>query len=112
MTGKMISPQSIAVATGATGLSGQEGSLFRFTVLHSLALVAIVGVITFVQAYYLPWMIPKAAAGAHVGKITGLSSGEIALIVISVVLVLGLALVALRGRLPRPKESPNHSVAE
>ncbi|GEB75670.1 L-lactate permease [Sporolactobacillus inulinus] len=55
---KMISPQSIAVATAATGLVGKEGSLFRFTILHSLLFVAITGVITFLQAYVLQWMIP------------------------------------------------------
>jgi L-lactate permease len=58
VTGKMISPQSIAVATAATGLVGHEGDLFRFTLKHSLLLAALVGVITTVQAYLLPWMIP------------------------------------------------------
>jgi len=56
--GKMISPQSIAVATAATGLVGQEGDLFNFTVKHSLVLAVIVGVMTYVQAYYMTWMIP------------------------------------------------------
>jgi lactate permease len=55
---KMISPQSIAVATAATGLVGKEGSLFRFTIKHSLLFVAITGVITLIQAYVLQWMIP------------------------------------------------------
>ncbi|OIR07689.1 L-lactate permease [mine drainage metagenome] len=58
VTGKMISPQSIAVATAAVGLVGHEGDLFRFTLKHSLMLAGIVGVITTVQAYLLPWMIP------------------------------------------------------
>jgi lactate permease len=56
--GKMISPQSIAVATAATGLVGKEGDLFGFTVKHSLVLAIIVGIMTYVQAYYLQWMIP------------------------------------------------------
>ncbi len=56
--GKMISPQSIAVATAATGLVGKEGDLFSFTVKHSLVLAVIVGLITYVQAYWLSWMIP------------------------------------------------------
>lgn len=56
--GKMISPQSIAVATAASGLVGKEGDLFNFTVKHSLILAVIVGVMTYVQAYYLTWMIP------------------------------------------------------
>lgn len=58
VTGKMISPQSIAIACAASGLVGRESELFRFTVKHSLALCALVGVITTVQAYLLPWMIP------------------------------------------------------
>lgn len=58
VTGKMISPQSIAIACAAAGLVGRESELFRFTVKHSLALAALVGVITTVQAYLLPWMIP------------------------------------------------------
>jgi L-lactate permease len=57
----MISPQSIAVACAAVGLVGKESDLFRFTVKHSLLFATIIGVITYVQAYYLPWMIPVVA---------------------------------------------------
>jgi len=58
VTGKMISPQSIAVATAATGLVGKEGDLFSFTVMHSIVLAIIVGLMTYAQAYILTWMIP------------------------------------------------------
>ncbi|THJ31221.1 L-lactate permease [Lampropedia aestuarii] len=58
VTAKMISPQSIAIACAAVGLAGKESDLFRFTVKHSLAFAAIVGIITTLQAYVLPWMIP------------------------------------------------------
>ncbi len=54
----MISPQSIAIACAAVGLAGKESDLFRFTVKHSLFFVVIVGIMTYVQAYYLTWMIP------------------------------------------------------
>jgi L-lactate permease len=57
-TGKMISPQSIAIACGAVGLVGRESALFRFTVKHSLLFAGLIGVLTTVQAYLLPWMIP------------------------------------------------------
>lgn len=57
--GKMISPQSLAVACAATGMVGKEGGLFRFAIRHSLALLAVVCVIVFLQAYCLPWMIPS-----------------------------------------------------
>jgi L-lactate permease len=58
VTGKMISPQSIAVACAAVGLVGRESDLFRFTLKHSLMLAGLVGVITTIQAYFLTWMIP------------------------------------------------------
>ena len=58
VTAKMISPQSIAVASAAVGLVGKESDLFRFTVKHSLMLCVIVGVITTLQAYVFTWMIP------------------------------------------------------
>ena len=58
VTGKMISPQSIAIACAAVGLVGKEADLFHFTVKHSLAFTCIVGVITSLQAWVFPWMIP------------------------------------------------------
>jgi L-lactate transport len=65
VTGKMISPQSIAVACAAAGLVGKESDLFRFTLKHSLFFAVIIGVITYVQAYYLQWMVPVALQAAH-----------------------------------------------
>jgi lactate permease len=59
VAGKMISPQSISVATASTGLAGQEGWLFRFTIGHSIAMALIVSAITLVQAFLLPGMIPR-----------------------------------------------------
>jgi len=56
--GKMISPQSIAVACAATGLVGEEGNLFRFTLKHAIFLTTIMGCIVALQAYVFPWMIP------------------------------------------------------
>lgn len=56
--GKMISPQSISVATAATGLVGQEGNIFRFTLGHSIAMVLFISVLTMLQAYVLKFMLP------------------------------------------------------
>lgn len=56
--GKMISPQSIAVAAAAGGLVGRESDLFRFTVKHSLILLFIVCCLVLTQAYIFKWMIP------------------------------------------------------
>ncbi len=58
VTGKMISPQSIAIACAAVGLAGRESDLFRFTVKHSLVFAVIIGLMTTLQAYVFPWMIP------------------------------------------------------
>ncbi len=57
VTGKMISPQSISVACASVGLVGQESSLFRFTVKHSLIFCTFVGIMTVLQAYVMPWSI-------------------------------------------------------
>ena len=58
VTGKMISPQSIAIACAAVGLVGKESDLFRYTVKYSLGLCAVAGIMTTLQGYVLPWMIP------------------------------------------------------
>lgn len=59
VVGKMISPQSLVVACAATGMVGEEGSLLRFTLKHSLVLLGAVCVVVYVAAYYAPWMIPR-----------------------------------------------------
>jgi L-lactate transport len=58
VTGKMISPQSIAVGSAAVGLVGRESDLLRFTFKHSLILGAVVGLMTAAQAYLFRWMVP------------------------------------------------------
>jgi lactate permease len=56
--GKMIDAQSIVVAAVATEQTGQEGQILRFVFGHSIALAALVGLLTMVQAYLATWMIP------------------------------------------------------
>lgn len=56
--GKMISPQSIAVATAASNNVGSEGEIFRFTLPHSIAMLGFIAVLTLLQAYALKWMLP------------------------------------------------------
>lgn len=58
VVGKMISPQSIAIACAAVGLVGQESSLLRFTLKYSLVFGVLIGILTALQAYVMPWMIP------------------------------------------------------
>lgn len=55
---KMISPQSIAVGSGATNMVGQEGNILRFTLKHSLIFVTLIGIISWLQAYVFTGMIP------------------------------------------------------
>jgi len=57
VTGKMISPQSIAVACAATGMVGKESDLFRFTLKHSLIFASFIGIITLAQAYWFTFML-------------------------------------------------------
>ncbi|HMH24827.1 MAG TPA: lactate permease LctP family transporter [Puia sp.] len=56
--GKMISPQSIAVAAAAGGLVGKESDLFRFTVKHSFIMLIFICLLVLAQAYLFKWMIP------------------------------------------------------
>lgn len=59
VVGKMISPQSIAVAAAAGHLVGKESELFRFTVKHSFIMLIFVCFIVLAQAYLLSWVIPQ-----------------------------------------------------
>ena len=56
--GKMVDAQSITVATSATDQVGNEGVIFRYVFLHSLALGAIVGGIVLLYAYVFPGAVP------------------------------------------------------
>lgn len=68
VVGKMISPQSIAVAAAAGGLVGKEAALFRFTVKHSIILLAIICLLVFLQAYVFTWVIPAGDAIGMLAK--------------------------------------------
>jgi lactate permease len=57
--GKMIDAQSIVVAAVATEQPHGEGALLRFVFWHSISLATLIGLLTLVQAYLLPWMIPS-----------------------------------------------------
>lgn len=49
-TAKVISPQSIAIAAGAVGLSGRESEILRASILYSLGMLAVICVWSFVLA--------------------------------------------------------------
>jgi lactate permease len=59
VVGKMISPQSIAVAAAAGQLVGRESELFRFTVKHSFIMLLFICFIVLAQAYVFSWIVPE-----------------------------------------------------
>jgi lactate permease len=63
--GKLISPQSIAVACAATGLVGKETDIFRKTVKYSLMLLGITIVVILLQAYVVPGIVPQDLTAAQ-----------------------------------------------
>ena len=67
VVGKMISPQSIAVAAAAGGMIGSESRIFRFTVKHSFIMLMIISCLVLLQAYVFKGMIPVYTENAGVG---------------------------------------------
>jgi lactate permease len=67
VVGKMISPQSIAVAAAAGNLVGKESELFRFTVKHSFIMLFFISLVILGQAYLFKWLIPiYQKSGNHI----------------------------------------------
>lgn len=62
VVGKMISPQSIAIACAAVGLVGKESDLFKFTLKYSIAFIILIGIWTSIIALMLPTIIPDTIA--------------------------------------------------
>ena len=58
--GKMISPQNLAIAAAAVGMNGKEGDIFRRVVVWSLVFLALLCVLSALQASVLSWMVPQA----------------------------------------------------
>jgi lactate permease len=56
--GKMIDAQSIVVSATATGVHRQEGVILRRVFPHSLALAILMGLLVWLQASPLAWMVP------------------------------------------------------
>ena len=57
--GKMISPQNLSVGAAGVGAVGREGEILRRVVIHSLVLTTLMGILAMLQAYVVPWMVPK-----------------------------------------------------
>jgi lactate permease len=56
--GKLISPQSIAIACAATGMVGRETDIFRAVLKYSVILLGIVILLILAQAYLVPGIVP------------------------------------------------------
>jgi len=57
--GKMISPQNLAIAAAAVGMSGKEGDIFRKVLAWSVVFLAFMCVVVFLQSTaVLGWMVP------------------------------------------------------
>jgi lactate permease len=90
VVGKMISPQSIAVAAAAGNLVGKESALFRFTVRHSFIMLAFICLIVFTQAYLFKVLVPvyeKTSAKTATAQ-NHLSSGNIYFFVIALLIII------------------------
>ncbi len=58
--GKMISPQNLAIAAGAVGLQGREGEIFRRVLVWSIAFLAFMCLLVYLQSTpVLSWMVVK-----------------------------------------------------
>jgi lactate permease len=90
VTGKMISPQSIAIGAAAVGLVGKESNLFRFTVKHSFIMLFLICILTYLQAYVIKWVVPvykklESVIAANDSKM--ISDGKIILVGLAVILL-------------------------
>ena len=100
VVGKMISPQSIAVAAAAGGLIGKESELFRFTVKHSFYMLILICFIVLSQAYVFKWLIPvyHMVDSKAVAVIADPSRGYVYLLVLLVLLIALALFVLLTGK--------------
>lgn len=85
VVGKMISPQSIAVAAAAGHLVGKESDLFRFTVKHSFIMLGFISCIVFAQAYVFGYIIPayQMLEGSTTLTVTNASLGFVYLLIVA-----------------------------
>lgn len=58
VVGKMISPQSLAIAATAVGMEGRESEILRKVLPWSVGLLLVVCTIVFLQSNVLAWMLP------------------------------------------------------
>ncbi|MEX5274934.1 MAG: L-lactate permease [Kocuria rhizophila] len=60
VVGKMISPQSLAIAATAVSMQGQESKIFRSVIPWSIGMLIVLCGLVFLQSNVLAWMLPAA----------------------------------------------------
>jgi len=103
VVGKMISPQSIAVAAAAGHLIGKESQLFRFTVKHSFIMLLFICCLVLAQAYLFSWIIPHyQKLTTNVAAVThDLSKGVFYLLLLAAVIIsLAIVIIVLTRKKP------------
>jgi lactate permease len=100
VVGKMISPQSIAVAAAAGELVGRESELFTFTVKHSFIMLLFICVIVLAQAYLFQFLIPayhitNVNVPAHTSTVT---EGLVYLFSLAIILIAFALIIFLANR--------------
>lgn len=98
VTGKMISPQSIAIGAASVGLIGKESELFRFTLKHSFVLLFVICVFTIVQAYLIPWIIPTYKLNETIATLQGSDVSKGYIYLLNLVLILAIFMVTVFWR--------------
>ncbi|MDO5045865.1 L-lactate permease [Campylobacter sp.] len=58
VVGKIISPQSIAVACAAVGMAGRESEVLKFTLKYSLIFIVLASFITWIVVHIFPQLVP------------------------------------------------------
>ena len=58
VVGKIISPQSIAVACAAVGMAGRESEVLKFTLKYSLLFIILASFITWAVIHLFPQLVP------------------------------------------------------
>ncbi|VXB00908.1 L-lactate permease [Citricoccus sp. K5] len=60
VVGKMISPQSLAIAATAVSMEGKESAIFKSVIWWSVGLLLLLCTLVFLQSNVLAWMLPGA----------------------------------------------------
>lgn len=100
VVGKMISPQSIAVASAAGNLVGRESDLFRFTVKHSFFMLMLICLLVLGQAYLFPQIIPHYQLNGAKSVVANpdFSTGYVYLLILAIVIIAFSIMVSVLNR--------------